>query len=137
MGFTHYIKSPKGFTDSQWEEFCKGVAEIFKNSAVPLAGPLGEAGTDPIISENRISFNGLIPNEYETCQVLKEVNKFNFCKTQFRPYNNIVCMVYNLAKKCNPSIEISTDGDLDENGDIIELDMVALEATVKKHGFGL
>jgi hypothetical protein len=110
MGFTHYLKQTRAFTDNQWKAFIEDVKDIFKNSEVPLANFAGEEGTQPLITDINVSFNGVGDDAHETCMITKRADKFSFCKTAQKPYDCVVVEVMKAARKHNHSIELSSDG---------------------------
>ncbi len=83
---------------------------MLKNSTIPLAGNHGTLGTKPIVNANRISFNGVEDDSYETFQLTPETTDFEFCKTARRPYDPIVVEVLKIAKKHHPQLKLSSDG---------------------------
>ena len=111
MGYTHYWKIRKPFTNNSWTEFTNDVKSIFASTKIPLAGVYGTTGTTPEINDKCVNFNGLEDDSHETCQITKSACDFEFCKTAQKPYDAVVVQVLKLARKYNPSIELSSDGD--------------------------
>ena len=87
------------------------VKEIFDNNPIPIVGPFGEKGTDVIVNDHMVSFNGVEDDSHETCQITKQPTKFEFCKTARKPYDKVVVEVLKAARKACPSMELSSDGD--------------------------
>ena len=110
MGYTHYFRNPKGFTDKQWNDFILKVKDIFAKTDVPLANSYGEKGTKPTVDHLSVRFNGVGEDSCETCVVLKTPQRFEFTKTRHHPYDKVVVAVYKAAREVNPSIELSSDG---------------------------
>jgi len=111
MGYTHYFKNPKGFSDEQWNAFTKDVKRILKNTDIPIVGPLGEKDTKPIIDNTKVAFNGLEEDSHETLYITKDKDDFSFCKTAQKPYDKVVVDVLKSARNFQPCIELSSDGD--------------------------
>ncbi len=106
MGYTHYWKKRGTSTPLAFEEFIFEAEKIFAVSDVAIA--------TSIRGEERLDFNGMPPDDYEDF-VLKNASGDNFCKTQFRPYDEVVCAVLILAKKhFGSAITISSDGSWEE-----------------------
>lgn len=110
MGYTHYWTVKKSFTDKQWKNFVSDVKELFSKTKIPLAGGSGDKNTVPKINNTAVSFNGLENDSHETCHITKSSTEFDFCKTQQKPYDAVVIEVLKLARKHNPSVELSSDG---------------------------
>ena len=110
MGYTHYFKSKESFTDAAWNSFVNDAKQLFANTKIPIGNGHGEPGTDPIITENTIIFNGIEDDSHESCCVSRYAVDFEFCKTAYKPYDSVVVEFWKLARKHNPSIELSSDG---------------------------
>ncbi len=110
MGYTHYLKQPKKFTDKQWDTFVKSAKQIFKTTDIPLGNAAGDEKTKPVINVDRISFNGVGDDSHETCTVYREDTDFEFCKTAQKPYDEVVVAIYKAAREANPSIVLNSDG---------------------------
>lgn len=111
MGYTHYIKNKREFTDAEWNQFVKEIREMLDNTEIPIAGPLGETGTKPILNDSLVSFNGLEDDSHETAKMTKSAMNFSFCKTRRKPYDKLVVEMYKITRKilgCN--VELSSDG---------------------------
>ena len=110
MGYTHYWKIRKPFTNEAWTAFTNDVKSLFVSTKIPLVGGFGDTFTTPEVNRNVVSFNGLEDDGHETCQITKSVCDFEFCKTAQKPYDAVVVQVLKLARKYNPSIELLSDG---------------------------
>ena len=110
MGYTHYWKVRKPFTDEGWTAFVNECKEIFDKATVPLANGLGEKGTKPVIEADKIMFNGVEDDSHETCCIVKGATDFEFCKTSHKPYDAVVVEVLIAAQIHNLSIELTSDG---------------------------
>jgi hypothetical protein len=80
----------------------------------------------PEFSADTIHFNGKEPDDYESFVLNPGASSFEFCKTQFRPYDRLVCAVLIAAKhRLGDGIEISSDGDWSEWADGLALYIAA------------
>ena len=111
MGYTHYWKTKRAFTEKEWAEMTKGTKKIIKESNVPIGDGMGEG--QPIITDNAISLNGKGANSHETFYVSKEPTKFDFCKTALKPYDVVVCACLLLMMKIlGNDAEVHSDGNM-------------------------
>jgi hypothetical protein len=120
MGYSHYLRQPKPFTDNQWKEFVEEVKQIFKNSDIPIGNAYGDVGSEPLITDINIAFNGIGEDSNETCMITKRVDKFSCCKTRCKPYDKVVVAVYKAARNHNSSIILTSDGGPEVFDDFIE-----------------
>lgn len=109
MGYTHYIKSHRAFTKKEWADFTAEVKELIKNSSVPLANGAGDKGSKPIVNADLVSFNGVEDDSHETAYVTREAEDFSFCKTNQKPYDEIVVEFYKLIRKYTECV-LKSDG---------------------------
>ncbi len=115
MGYTHYYKNKRAFTDSEWDQFTKKVKKMLAETSIPVANNYGEEGTDPLITEDYVAFNGVEDDGHETAYMPKDGASFEFCKTAHKPYDELVVQMYKIAKKILGSgITLSSDGDVFE-----------------------
>lgn len=110
MGYTHYWKIRKPFTNEGWAAFVKDIKNLFNTTTIPIANGHGDVGTKPIINNKYIAFNGEGDDSCETCYISREVVDFSFCKTRGNFYDSVVVKALKLARKHNPSIELRSDG---------------------------
>lgn len=110
MGFTHYFRNKRAFTDVEWKALTKDVKVLLANSDVPLADGHGNEGTKPEFKSDYIMFNGVEDDGHETACVTKGAQEFEFCKTAHKPYDKIVVEFYKLIRKYDPDVELSSDG---------------------------
>ncbi len=123
MGFTHYYRREAKLNEETFKSFSKDVKRIFKMARalnIPLAGPMGEIGTNPIANNNSISFNGIEDDSHETLSIPRIKSRrrfddekliFDFCKTARKPYDTIAVAVLVAFKHHFPNSRISSDGD--------------------------
>lgn len=118
MGYTHYWtfkKAPKNIEDGK-KKFAKAVT-LFKRGlrmmkGIELADGYGKGG--PIITDEKVCFNGVAPLDYETCYMTTENKGFDFCKTGHRPYDPAVCLLLLcMANEFGDDFEYSSDGDIE------------------------
>ena len=117
MGYTHYLYRKPELRVSDFTAFAAEArtllrdidAMLVRDHGAGLAGPLG---TGPVIvTDERVSFNGAEPSDYETCHIERAVaaddyrrgdpddggRVFSFCKTAHKPYDAAVTAIYALA----------------------------------------
>lgn len=107
MGYTNYWDLEKTKFPT---EFLEDVKKIINASIVDIVGWDGEEGSEPTITENEISLNGLVPEDYESF-VLGGERGFNFCKTARMPYDEVVKAVLILAEHYGIVSNFRFDGD--------------------------
>jgi len=110
MGFTHYIKNKKTFSDTEWTLFCDDVKKLLSEATVPVANAHGTEGTNPVICSDYIAFNGVGVESHETAMIEKKSRDFDFCKTNQKPYDSLVVELYKLVRKYDPDVQLSSDG---------------------------
>lgn len=103
MGYTHYWKQEKPFSEEQWSKFLQKVKKIVKTdkATVPL-----EFSSDP----DHLMLNGKEPDDYEDFYIQRRVTDFSFCKTAQRPYDRTVITILALAAKELPGFSWTSDG---------------------------
>lgn len=124
MGYTHYFEN-KGHKDDK-ENFLKVVADAKKlyenmpehsesaggyHSEDPLKLCGGNGDGEPIFNENMIVFNGDAEHDldHETFAVFPKKFK-DFCKTNRKPYDLMVCAVLLSMKRHMVNFTYSSDG---------------------------
>lgn len=131
MGYTHYFEyPPTKIDDATWDRFTAACADIF-DAAEARGIPLGDAfGEDePEVGRRRVAFNGAEPDDYETLAIdrrepdpaesqwryeqYKERGDrlWLFCKTEHRPYDQVVCAVLLAGAEILPEFDTWSDGD--------------------------
>ena len=114
MGYTHYWRPQRSFTEDEWASIKHGFNLMIQKSTVLLAGPDGEKET-PIQSDDKIlAFNGVDDDSHETFWIdRKKVSNFEFCKTASKPYDEIVtAMLIYIDHVAFGAFDISSDGDM-------------------------
>lgn len=103
MGYTHHWKFRDGIAPVDFEngaekfanaarlgaELCDKVREM----GIKICG--GDGHRNPTFSREKVVFNGSAEDgeDYETFSVYPNDGEFDFCKTNERPYNLLVCLM--------------------------------------------
>ena len=105
MGYTRYWKSNKEvLSDEKFKNFSHVCRLAIDCMGIPL--------DDVIINDNVVRFNGVGDDAHETFVFSKKINGFNFCKTQRKPYDELVCACLDFAKIIfKDDITTSSDGE--------------------------
>lgn len=115
MGYTHYWRVNKAFTDAQWSAIIADINKILGVTRVPLRREYDEPGTKPEVNSQQVFFNGAGDNGHETFVLNKDPIRFQFCKTARKPYDQVVCACLIVAAKHAPdAIKVSSDGSPEE-----------------------
>lgn len=114
MGYTHYWRSPKGFTKTAWSAFTEDVKKILQavqDRGIKLCREFNDVNSPPIVNQEKVFFNGAGDDGHETFVMTLEKNEFDFCKTARKDYDLAVCACLILAKHhFGDSITVSTGG---------------------------
>jgi len=103
MGYTHYWRSQKRFTDNEWNTLREKVKKVLD--------AYGELVTPPLVDSEVIRFNGIGDDGHETFLLTKQFQDFEFCKTRQKPYDLVVCLVLLAVDEFTPGVlHISSDG---------------------------
>lgn len=101
MGYTHYWTQTRDFTRDEWlqirEDFEALLKDVEHVQGIPLANGIGEPGTSPEFTDDKIWFNGVGDNSHETFALnrkrppkdpqLSAPRGWDFCKTARKPYD--------------------------------------------------
>jgi len=128
MGYTHYWDSQPGEYDSvAFSAFVDHVRKVLDATTVAVAGPDGNG--KPEITNELVAFNGAADESCEALHITRVVVAeddpslvFNFCKTDWQPYDSIVTATLLLYRHQFPeSIKLSSDGEPEEweNGRVL------------------
>lgn len=115
MGYTHYWEKVKDFPDERFALFTQDVKRIIETTDVPLRM---EFDTDhpPLVTEEAIHLNGVEEDGHETFGIVRDIPGFDFCKTNRKPYDVVVCAcLIALKNRLKGAIRVASDGD-DELG---------------------
>lgn len=138
MGYTHYWTQTRDFAPEEFGDIAASVRKIIQTATgregvhnyddtapVPLVICGGDGNGDPILSKEKISFNGQGPRlDHETfyLEPKRELPYegarpdqigWAFCKTARKPYDIVVtaCLTFLQA---DYGFEVSSDGDVDD-----------------------
>lgn len=130
MGYTHYWRQLRDFTDTEWQELTRLTNLILADNEGILSDGFGEGGK-PEVNGEHIWFNGLRENSHETFRITKkrrakmdyeeqetyDKGAFEFCKTAHKPYDKyvvaVLCALYNMEVK-DKIMSISSDGNTED-----------------------
>ena len=136
MGYTHYWRQQRDFTDAEWQELTRLAKLITADGQGILANEYDEENSKPTIDNEQIRFNGIgkdghetflitkkkrAKREYEEQEAYDRQGAFEFCKTAHKPYDKyvvaVLCALYNLSnvppqrnRNAHPMREIRSDG---------------------------
>ena len=123
MGYTHYWRQQRDFTDTEWQELTRLAKLITADGQGILANAFSDKNSKPTIDNEEISFNGIGDDGHETFCITRKKRDlydyekqdsiqdaymhdksgggvFNFCKTAHKPYDKyvvaVLCALYNL-----------------------------------------
>jgi hypothetical protein len=111
-GYTHYWTWKETPNKDSLKQCIKEMKQLVESRRTLLAGPDGEG--KPILKSDQIEFNGVGENAHEPFIFPREKG-FNFCKTQWKPYNEVVVACLFVARDhFSPSqLEIASDGQVE------------------------
>ena len=134
MGYTHYWRQQRDFTDTEWQELTRLAKLITADGQGILANAFSDKNSKPTIDNEEISFNGIGDDGHETFCITRKKRDlydyekqdsiqdaymhdksgggvFNFCKTAHKPYDKyvvaVLCAIYRVQRDI---INISSDG---------------------------
>ena len=133
MGYTHYWRQLRDFTDTEWQELTRLAKLITADGQGILSNEYDEKNSKPTIDNEQIRFNGIGDNghetfiitkkkrakrEYEEQEAYDKKGAFEFCKTAHKPYDKyvvaVLCAIYNMKIKLDeekpPVLYIRSDG---------------------------
>lgn len=111
MGYTHYWKGT-GFTTEQWDALRAHTLAIIVKAAergIMVADGFGE--NSPVVDGKHIWLNGVGFDSHETFRLTPSATGFEFCKTNCKPYDQVVTAILIVAAYLNPEFEPSSDGE--------------------------
>lgn len=113
MGYTHYW-SHGDIEPAAWSGLLTDAKRIINEAGVKLAGLDGSG--EPVLDQKEIALNGVAPDDlYESFVIKTWGTDFDFCKTQYRPYDLVVCAVLLRAALTVPGFRVKSDGDWDSD----------------------
>ena len=134
MGYTHYWRQLRDFTDTEWQELTRLAKLITADGQGILANAFSDKNSKPTIDNEEISFNGIGDDGHETFCITRKKRDlydyekqdsiqdaymhdksgggvFNFCKTAHKPYDKyvvaVLCAIYRVQRDI---MNISSDG---------------------------
>lgn len=113
MGYTHYWQNSSSINDSEWEIIETVTRKILRvaqeNRGLALSEEF-DVNQIPVVTDQEIRFNGLGDEGHETFLVTRDATSFSFCKTNGKPYDDVVvAILHALATYC-PSFSWTSDG---------------------------
>lgn len=124
MGYTHYFRLNSTLDKETINKICNDTEKLLENlSSIVCFDPDEENSQPKIDSENGVlMFNGKGSDCYEDFHLDMKRTGFNFCKTNYKPYDLAVCgTLLILAEHALDSIELSSDGDIEDYNNAIIL----------------
>jgi hypothetical protein len=113
MGFTRYWDFEK-LDEEKFKDFSSICQILIDVINIPLE--------DVIISERQVRFNGVDEDGHETFNFNLDKSVFNFCKTNNKPYDEVVCGCLYVAKLIfGDSIRVNQDCDPSDDEENINL----------------
>jgi len=126
MGYTHYWRQLRDFTDTEWQELTRLTKLITADGSSILANGISDKNSRPTIDNEQICFNGIGNDGHETFRITKKKRPkadyeeqeaydrqgaFEFCKTAQKPYDRyvvaVLCAIYRVQRDV---MNISSDG---------------------------
>lgn len=112
MGFTRYWDFDR-LDSEKFKDFSSICQIIIDDMSIPL--------DDVIVSETQVRFNGVDDDAHETFNFSVNKEGFNFCKTNTKPYDDVVCgCLYVAGFIFGNDIRINQDCDPSDDEDIIK-----------------
>lgn len=128
MGYTRYWERTKKPITERFIEKVNNILEDCRIKGITIRNGIGE--DDPIVSMNRVVFNGNADRnlDYETFYITNSHDNigFGFCKTARKPYDYAVRKVLKVAEEEGLVVNVSDDG---ENEEIINDDYEVIGST--------
>lgn len=118
MGYTHYFEQKSAIPEDVWKAICADVEKLVESQSGVLCYEYDNAEQPPEVSVESgvIQFNGKEDYGHETFYLNKNRSGFNFCKTNYKPYDLSVCaMLLILAEHASDYFSLSSDGDIDSD----------------------
>lgn len=125
MGYTHYWHKIAELPQDKWDVFTKEAKSILADGVAEkvLCKEHDTPNLPPVANKKEIRFNGKEDEGHETFYFDRKQAKgvwsqmddkgryFNFCKTDYRPYDKYVVEILKLAKKCfKGAVSLDSDG---------------------------
>ena len=120
MGYTHYWIIKDTTKNLCVPNIAQDVRAILMAGETPIADGWGTPGTEPLVNEDMVDFNGVGDECHEGFSFPPEkgsstTDVFDFCKTARKPYDTVVCAAIMAVKHhLKGNVRVSSDGDFDE-----------------------
>lgn len=112
MGFTRYWEF-KSLDNEKFEEFSSMCDLLIDSMGIPVE--------DVMINKTQVRFNGVDEDGHETFNFSLQKPGFNFCKTNLKPYDELVCGCLYIANLLfGEDVRINHDSEPDEDEHIIQ-----------------
>lgn len=112
MGFTRYWEF-KTLDSEKFKDFSLMSKLLIDSMNIPVE--------DVIINETQVRFNGVGEDGHETFNFSLNKPDFNFCKTNVKPYDELVCGCLYIAKLLfGDDIRINQDCDPSDDEEIVQ-----------------
>ena len=117
MGYTHYWTQKRDFTNKEWAGICDFTMRAIKLTKADIKGFAGTG--EPLISKDLIALNGDEHEEFhhESFVLRRIKGEWEFCKTAYKPYDEVVTAILWYIKCKTNAMGISSDGGMSENSD--------------------
>ena len=111
MGYTHYWRHDADISEEAFAAIAADTRKIIAITAVRLGNSMDDGG-EPDVSDDCIALNGVGDDSYESFVFDRaQGGGFSFCKTQHRPYDEVVTAI--LLSACvhaGDVLRVSSDG---------------------------
>lgn len=114
MGYTHYWKRPLDMNAEGFKLFAEDVRRIIslRSAIIQLEE---DDDSDPITNGELVHFNGIGINAHEPFYIQRIDNALaDSCKTNRKPYDEVVVACLIALKHRVPNVILSSDGNYDE-----------------------
>jgi hypothetical protein len=126
MGYTHYWYRPVGseIAPDVWDAICEDARVLIKAAPCKVVADYDRPTTPPLINSRLIAFNGSGNSGHETFWFERvapeqrqhrksEPEVFAFCKTDWKPYDQVVCAILAVIAE-RTDTRVQSDGSLAE-----------------------
>lgn len=112
MGFTRYWEFEK-LDSEKFKDFSSICILLIDGMDIPLE--------DVVINDAQVRFNGVDDDGHETFNFRLSNDGFNFCKTNTKPYDEVVCGCLYVAKLIfGDNVRVNQDCDPSDDDNIIK-----------------
>ena len=126
IGYTSYWSGSTKCKVITWAMVCHDLRRVIDDAGIPLGGSDGSGL--PVINEHEICFNGQGDDDsHEAFHVGRNTVHSDFCKTERKPYDLIVCCALMILREYIPTLVVASDGDAEDWADAVALCRRVLE----------